>query len=141
MRIAVRNLLAVIVGFVAGSIINMALITVGPMLIPPPDGMAAAAETDMDALAASMHLFGPQHFIFPFLAHALGTFAGCFCAFRIAVSRKAAASYVVACLFLFGGLWVATQLPSPLWFDVLDLSLAYLPMAALGAHVARRSFQ
>jgi hypothetical protein len=27
-----------------------------------------------------MHLFEPRHFIFPFLAHSLGTFAGAFVA-------------------------------------------------------------
>jgi len=136
MTTALRNLLAIVLGFFVGSAINMALITIGPMIIPPPDGMTEAV--DMETLAASMHLFRPQHFIFPFLAHALGTFVGAFCAYFIAVSRKARMSYIVGSLFLFGGLWVATQLPSPMWFDALDLSLAYLPRAALAGMAARK---
>ena len=137
MKPVLRNLTAVVVGFAVGSAINMSLIMVGPLLVPPPDLGATVGETDMEALAASMHLFGPQHFIFPFLAHAVGTLVGSIFAYLIAASRKTSMSYIVGLLFLFGGAWVATQLPSPLWFDVLDLSLAYLPMAAIGILLAR----
>ena len=35
-----------------------------------------------------MHLFEPKHFLFPFLAHALGTFAGAWLAAFIAASYK-----------------------------------------------------
>ena len=68
-----RMLLAVAIGFVLGSVVNMALITVGGKVIPPPAG---ADITTMDGLKASLHLFEARHFIFPFLAHALGTLVG-----------------------------------------------------------------
>ena len=34
-----RNTLAIFVGFITGSIVNMALVTVGPRIIPLPPGL------------------------------------------------------------------------------------------------------
>ena len=34
-----RNVLAVLAGIVIGGVVNMAIITVGPSLIPPPAGV------------------------------------------------------------------------------------------------------
>jgi hypothetical protein len=33
---------------------------------------------------------------------------------------------------------MATQIPDPIWFVVLDLSLAYLPMAWLALRLVKR---
>src|SRR5262245_37940379 len=68
-----RNVLAVVVGVIAGWIVNMSLIVASPHIIPPPEGVNVS---DMQSLSESMHLFEPKHFVFPFLAHALGTLAG-----------------------------------------------------------------
>ena len=73
----VRNILAVIAGIVLGSVVNMGLITIGPSVVAPPEGVNV---NDMESLKSSMHLFQPKHFIFPFLAHAIGTLAGAFVA-------------------------------------------------------------
>ena len=79
-----RNILAVIIGFVVGSLVNMALVNVGPSVIPLPEG---ADVSTMDSLRASMKLFTPVNFLFPFLAHALGTLTGAFVAAKLAVSH------------------------------------------------------
>ncbi len=34
-----RNVLAVVLGFVAGSAVNMAIVTAGPVVIPLPEGV------------------------------------------------------------------------------------------------------
>ncbi|MCP5347940.1 MAG: hypothetical protein R3F41_10020 [Gammaproteobacteria bacterium] len=81
-----RNGLAILAGLVSGSVLNMALVVIGPMLVPPPPGVDMS---DMESLATSMHLFGPQHFVFPFLAHALGTLAGATTAFLLAGRNQA----------------------------------------------------
>ena len=47
-------------------------------------------------------------------------------------------AYVVGALFLCGGIANVVMLPAPLWFEVLDLVTAYLPMAWLGARLATR---
>jgi hypothetical protein len=125
-----KNVLAVIAGLVFGSAVNMGLIKISGSIIPPPEG---ADLTTAEGLKASMHLFQPRHFIFPFLAHAIGTFAGAFVAALIAATHKMKFALGVGLFFLAGGIAAnILMLPSPLWFTVLDLVVAYIPMAYLG---------
>lgn len=129
----VRNILAVIVGLVGGSIVNMTLIVISGQVIPPPEG---ADITTMEGLKASMHLFEPKHFLFPFLAHALGALVGALIAALIAASQKMNLALVVSAFFLLGGIVNVAMLPSPAWFSALDLIAAYLPMGWLGGKLA-----
>lgn len=129
---ALRNVLAILAGLVLGSGVNMALIALGPSLVPPPAGVDVR---DAESLRAGIHLFGPQHFLMPFLAHALGTFVGALVAWLIASRDKARMAYVVGFLFLCGGIAAALMVPAPAWFIALDLLVAYLPMAWLAVRV------
>jgi uncharacterized membrane protein HdeD (DUF308 family) len=135
MHPTIRNVLAVVAGFVIGSIVNMALISVSATAIPPPAG---ADVTTMEGLKASMHLFEPKHFVFPFLAHALGTLVGAAVAAFIAASHKFHLAMFIGVLFLMGGIASVLMLPSPMWFDILDLGAAYPPMAWIGWKLATR---
>ena len=128
MKPIVKNILAVIVGLVAGSAVNMGIIMISGSIIPPPEG---ADNTTMEGLKASMHLFQPKHFLFPFLAHALGTFVGALLTALIAANRKMLFAFVIGIFFLAGGIANVLMLPSPLWFTIVDLAGAYLPMAFL----------
>lgn len=130
-----RNILAFLLGLVVGSIINMGLILLGHHVVPLPAGADVAT---MESLAASMHLFGPEHFVFPFLAHALGTLAGALLAFIIAASHRAIVALAIGGAFLAGGITNVLNLPAPAWFNALDLVFAYLPMAWLAIVVGRR---
>src|SRR5690606_40764633 len=113
-----RNILAVILGFVVGSVVNMAIVLSGPALIPPPAGVDVS---DPESLAASMHLFEARHFVMPFLAHALGTFAGALVAWLVAASHKAAFAWTIGVLFLLGGTAACFMIPAPAWFMAVDL--------------------
>lgn len=135
MVIVLRNILALIAGIVVGGGVNMSLIVMGPTLIAPPAGMDV---TDARSLSANMHLLEARHFVFPFLAHALGTLAGALAAFLIAGSRGTALAFAVGVVFLAGGVAAAFMIPAPAWFIVLDLALAYLPMAWIGTMIGRR---
>ncbi len=135
MKTIIRNILALVTGLIGGSAVNMALISLGHAVIPLPEG---ADVSSMESLAASMPMFGPEQFIFPFLAHALGTFAGAALAALIAASYKAKFAYVIGIAFLAGGVMMVLQLPAPMWFNALDLALAYLPMAWLATKVTIR---
>ncbi|MFC5269127.1 hypothetical protein [Adhaeribacter terreus] len=128
-----KNFLAVVAGLIVGSIVNMGIISVSGAIIPPPAG---ADVTTTEGLKATMHLFEPKHFIFPFLAHALGTFAGALVTAFIAVNNKLRLALVIGFFFLAGGLASVYMLPSPTWFTVLDLVGAYIPMAWLAAKMA-----
>lgn len=127
-----RNALAVLAGLVVGSVANMGLIAAGNLAIPLPEGVDV---NDPESLAQSMHLFEPRHFVAPFVAHALGTLAGAWLAFRIAATRKALVAYVIGVLFLCGGVAASFMIPAPAWFIALDLIVAYVPMAWLATRI------
>lgn len=133
-----RVLLAVVLGLVVGSVVNMGLIMVSGKVIPPPAG---ADVTTMEGLKASLHLFEAKHFVFPFLAHALGTLFGAFVATLIAPGKSAIPAYIVGGLFLLGGIANVVMLPAPVWFSAVDLLFAYLPAAWLGNVLANRALQ
>jgi hypothetical protein len=122
----IKNILAVIAGIVIGSAVNMGIILISSSIIPPPEG---ADLTTVEGLTASMHLMEPKHFIMPFLAHAIGTFAGAILAAAIAANHKMKFALAIGGWFLLGGIANVIMLPSPVWFTVLDLVAAYIPMA------------
>lgn len=124
-----RNILAVVLGLFIGGAVNMAIILVSGSIIPPPAG---ANLTTMEGLEAAMPLMEPKHFLLPFLAHALGTLVGAFVTARIATSNKMRFALVIGICFLVGGIVNIFMLPSPTWFTIVDLGLAYIPMAYLG---------
>ena len=130
-----RNIAAVVAGLLVGSAVNMAIIALGPVLVPAPAGVDV---TTAEGLAAGIHLFEPKHFLAPFLAHALGTLAGAFVAWLVAGTHKAAFAWVIGVLFLAGGVGAAVMIPAPAWFIAADLVLAYLPMAWLAILLGRR---
>ncbi len=127
-----RNILALVLGLVIGGSVNMALVSFGPLLIPPPPG---ADMTTPEGLGRAMPFLMPRHFIAPFLAHALGTFAGALAAYGIAASHRPRFAYAVGLVFLCGGIAACVMLPAPAWFIALDLLLAYLPMAWLAVFI------
>ncbi|MET7030627.1 hypothetical protein [Sediminicola luteus] len=133
MKKAIRNVLAVLLGLVIGSVVNMGLIMSGGDVIPPPEG---ADVSTMEGLKASMHLFEAKNFIFPFLAHALGTFAGALLAALIAASYKMRYAFGIGAAFMLGGIINSFLLPAPSWFIVTDLVGAYIPMAWFGGKLA-----
>ncbi len=133
----VKNVLAVIAGLVFGSIVNMGIIMISSSIIPPPEG---ADISTMEGLKATMHLFEPKHFIFPFLAHSLGTLVGAIVAAIIAATHKMKFALVIGGFFLIGGTINVFMLPSPLWYTLVDLIAAYIPMGYLaGRLVAKNS--
>ena len=128
-----RNIVAAIVGLVVGSLVNIGLVNIGPSVVPLPEG---ADVTTMENLRDSMKLFTPVNFIFPFLAHALGTLTGAFVAAKLAVSHHMKFAFGIGVCFLIGGATAVSMLGGPMWFNVSDLVLAYIPMGFLGGILA-----
>ena len=124
-----RNIIALILGLFLGGMINMLIINNGGGFIAPPEGVNPK---DIESIKENMHLYTPIHFIIPFLAHAMGTFIGALITSLIAVSIRMYLAIGVGFCFLIGGIMMVLMLPSPLWFNIIDLSLAYLPMGWLG---------
>jgi hypothetical protein len=132
MKPIVRNILAVIAGWIAGGAINSFIVQIGHTVYP-----MDIASNDMEAFAAFLENADSKYFIFPFIAHALGTLVGAFVAALISTNRKAAVALTVGVFFLLGGITMSLLVPAPNWFIAMDLIAAYIPMALLGAFVAR----
>ena len=128
----IRNVLAIIVGFIAGSAVNMGLVMAGAQIIPPPAGVDV---TDVESIKSHLHLFEFRHFVVPFLAHAVGTLVGAYVAAIIAARYKLMLGLVIGVLFLIFGIINVFMLPPPAWFVVVDLLGAYIPMAWIGTRL------
>ncbi|SFO38449.1 hypothetical protein SAMN05421741_1486 [Paenimyroides ummariense] len=130
-----RNILATVAGFIIGSLVNMILVAVSGKIIPLPAGVD---NKTAEGLAAGMHLMESKHFIFPFLAHALGTLVGAFIATKLSNPKSIVGPMLIGVLFLAGGISMVFMVPSPMWFNCVDLILAYIPMACLGYILGRK---
>tara|TARA_B110000116_G_scaffold144341_1_gene125165 strand:+ start:273 stop:665 length:393 start_codon:yes stop_codon:yes gene_type:complete len=122
MKTIFRNILVLLGGCIFGSAVNMGLIITGNQLIPMADGM-----NPMDAT-----MWEIKFFIFPFLAHAIGTLSGAFIVAKYTVSYHMILAICIGIFFLLGGISMVFIMPAPVWFIVADLSLAYIPMGWYG---------
>ena len=122
MKTIITNILVLLGGCFFGSVVNMGLIIAGNQLIPMADGM-----NPMDAT-----MWEIKYFVFPFLAHAIGTLVGAFIVARYTASYHMILSIFVGVFFLLGGISMVFIMPAPLWFILLDISLAYIPMGWYG---------
>ena len=135
MPASLKNPIAVVIGFLVGSLVNMAIVGVGPKLIPLPDGVDL---TDAEKIKENIQLLKPIHFLSPWLAHAMGTLVGAFVAAWIALNKKLVIAMFVGGLFFLGGITMVWMVGGPMWFILLDLLGAYVPMAFMGWFFADR---
>ena len=122
MKTIFKKILVVLGGCLFGMAVNMGLIITGNQLIPFADGL-----NPMDAT-----MWEIKYFLFPFLAHAIGTLSGAFIAARFAASYHMILAICIGIFFLLGGISMVFIMPAPVWFIVADLSLAYIPMGWFG---------
>ena len=132
----IRNILAVVFGILIGSIANMGVLTLGHALMPPPAGFDGSS---MEGVASTIHLLAPIDFIVPFLAHSAGTFAGVLCAMFIAATSRKTVALILGILFLIGGVVANVMIPAPIWFRLIDVVVAYIPMAFLAQKISGRT--
>lgn len=133
MHPTIRNILAVLAGLVTGGIVNMALIHLGSTIMPPPEGVDV---NDINSINAHINEYSVPQLLAPFLAHALGALVGAFVVARLAASRRMVLAILIGVLNLVGGAMAVSMIPnSPMWFNMLDLGVAYLPMAWIGGRL------
>ena len=128
MKLFFRNFVALILGIVIGSMINMGLIIFGGYIIPLSENadFMNAANWDM------------KYFLFPFLAHSIGTLSGAFISSKIAKKYNMIVAIIIGIYFLLGGIYMVMILPAPIWYICLDLILCYIPMALLGWNLNKK---
>lgn len=138
MNPTIRNIIAIIIGVAVGMSVNWAFIISGHVLFPI-DGLNMDDPNVMEVMAEIMPTMGPEYFVFPFLAHALGTLFGAIVAAVIASSNKVSFAMIIGGLFLVGGVMMSYQLHwKPISFVIIDIVLAYIPMAWIGAKIAMK---
>ncbi len=125
-----KNVIAVILGAIFGSVVNGMIIKYSGAIIPLPDGYDYSTP---ERMRQTFHLLETKHMIFPWVAHALGTLIGAFWASKFSASKHYLMSMIVGCIFLLGGIYMVSVIKvQPMWFTLTDLLLAYLPMAFIG---------
>jgi len=124
----IKNVLALIGGGLVGMTANMGLIITGNQLIPFSDNI-----NPMNAMNWEI-----KYFIFPFFAHTIGTLTGAFIASKFSVSYHMLFAMCIGIFFLIGGISMVFILPAPIWFIVIDLVFAYLPMGWLGWKISNK---
>ena len=122
MKTIIKNVLAILGGVVIGMVVNMGLIITGNQLIPFEDDM-----NPMNAMNWEL-----KYFIFPFLAHAIGTLSGSYIAAKLSEGYHMIFAICIGLFFLLGGITMVFILPAPVWFITLDLVISYIPMSWLG---------
>ena len=131
----VRNIIAVVAGVAALMAGKWVATKLGLALIPPPAGSDL---TTPEGFQAAIPLFELKNWITPFFEHAVGSFAGGFVAALVAGSHKMKFGIAIGALHMLGAIVAVAMLPIPIWFSALDLTIAYLPMAWIGAKLASR---
>tara|TARA_Y100001947_G_C10071541_1_gene190728 strand:+ start:12 stop:398 length:387 start_codon:yes stop_codon:yes gene_type:complete len=122
MRQILKNIGIVIISIIIGMIINIGLIIIGGMIFPLSENFKPMNAINWDL----------KYFIFPFLAHSIGTLSGAFVASKLSRNYHIIIPGIVGLYFLSGGIYMVTILPAPIWFICLDLIICYIPMCLLG---------
>ncbi|MFM7643558.1 MAG: hypothetical protein ACKO5N_02075 [Sphingomonadales bacterium] len=133
-----KSILLSVLGLFIGALTNGLIVKLGTALVKAPKGFDLNTP---EGLAKAMPHMGFEHFVFPFLAHAIGTLIGAYFVTRVRVNRPLINAMAIGFAFLAGGVMMVLTLPqTPLWFILLDLVVAYLPMAYLGYKLGNRGF-
>ena len=128
MKIIIINTLALLVAGLIGMAVNMGLIISGNQLIPFEEGMNPMNAT----------MWEIKYFIFPFFALAIGTLSGAYIATKFSASYHMIFAICIGLFFLLGGITMVFILPAPVWFIILDLLFAYIPMSWLGWKISNK---
>tara|TARA_B100000401_G_C52298616_1_gene481570 strand:- start:87 stop:470 length:384 start_codon:yes stop_codon:yes gene_type:complete len=127
MKQVLKNIAIVILGIIIGMIINIGLIILGGIIFPPSESFEPMNAINWDY----------KYFIFPFLAHSIGTLSGAFIVSKLSKRFSIILPLIVGFYFLSGGIYMITILPAPTWFILLDVILGYIPMALLGWKISK----
>ena len=126
MKQTLKNIAIVILGIIVGMIVNIGLIILGGTIFPPSENFEPMNAVNWDF----------KYFIFPFLAHSIGTLSGALIVSKFSNKSSIILPLIVGLYFLMGGIYMITILPAPMWFVLLDVILGYIPMALLGGKLA-----
>lgn len=127
-----RNVLGVIVGVIAGSIVFLSIHWANYLIAGLPEGFENYDSGAKRAILDSTPLYGWLVIILGYFA---GSFAAGFVAGKLAESETKIFPVVVSLIFMLGWLSNIMVLPHPIWI-VFAMFLIYLPATLAGHNVA-----
>ena len=127
MKKILTNIGIIILGIIIGMILNMGLIILGGIIFTPTENIESMNAINWDL----------KYFIFPFLAHSVGTLSGSFLVSKLSRNSNIIFPLIVGLYFLSGGIYMVTILPAPMWFVFLDLIVCYIPMSLIGWRISK----
>lgn len=122
-----RIILGLLLGLFVGAMVNGSFIELGMKIFPYPNGVNLNTPEGMEAFYGLPF----KYYIFPFIAHAMGTLSGCLIALLLVRTYATWVVYTIGLVFFVGGIMAVYMINAPLWFDIIDLGVAYFPMAWL----------
>lgn len=114
-----RVVLATILGFIAGNVVNMSIIRFGIPVKVEPGGDENAA------LLKVMESFTAMDYLIPLSAHVLGILVGLSVA-RLICRTSNIPIYIIGGFQMVGTVIVSFIIPAPIWFNIVDLILPIL---------------
>jgi len=134
---AVRSILAVILGFVAATLVMMLIESINGHVLYPEMGKMAEGMTAREQVRALMASAPVGAFLVVLFGWTLGSFVGGYLAAWIGWSAPMTHAVVLGGLLTLAGIANNLMLPPPMWFWVVSL-LVFLPATNAGARLAPR---
>ena len=125
-----RDIMAVLVGWVVGMAANMAFVFLNVALYPMPDGVTF---NDKEGFAAYIETLPMTAFLIVLVAHLSQAFFGALAAAKISMKRPTTVAMIVGVLSLIGGYINMQSIPLPTWMWI-EMPL-YLVFAWLAAYL------
>ena len=134
MRKAIRNILAIVAGFVIASAVMMVVETVNGRVLYPELGKRAEGVTNKEEIKAIMASAPAGALAVVLVGWALGSVAGGFLAALISKKPPGAQVFVLGTLLTLAGVANNLMLPPPLWFWIATFAVL-LPATYVGARL------
>lgn len=131
-----RKILAIVLGMVIGSVVNMMFVQLSNSVYPLPEGVDP---NDFEAFKAYVEAHGLPTgvLLIVLIAHAGGSFASGFVCGAIVKKPWYFAAALLGILWTAGGVAMLLMLPSPIWFAITDVAF-YIPAALFGTWAGGR---
>lgn len=127
----VRNVLAVILGFIVGWVVFTAIQTLSHLVFPP----AVPLDTnDLESIRRYMESLTPAMYAIVLAGYAIGSFAAGLLIGKIAESKGNLIPIIVGGFFTIGWILNLIMLPHPIWVAVLGFFM-YIPFTILGKNL------
>ena len=131
MHSLLRSVFAIIVAVLAAAIIAFSINVIGHYIIPPPE---AIDTNDFESIKNNFHLFQWQHFIFPLLAHAVGTFVASYLISSLVAKHKMWFALALGIIFTLASLSLSWRIGHFNWIGIVEIA-QYIPISILGFKV------